>query len=130
MAGRLNRRRLATAALLAGASGSLLAACAGSGATSEASKACVYVNRSLATLARAPGAPVAVAAAIRQKALVELRQGLPLAAAAAAGSGRFAPLSTTISESSRVPEYRLVSALRQECAAVNGPQLPPPAPAP
>lgn len=46
-----------------------------------------------------------------------LREALPLAALAAGTSGRWQALQATLSESNRVPESYLVTALEQQCSA-------------
>lgn len=101
--------------------------CANLDASNRAERACGFVRTSLTMLATShrdgPQGP-----AEAQKALVVLRKALPIAAEAASGSARYAPLATTLSESNRVPESRLVPALRQECSGIGKPGLPPPPP--
>lgn len=79
------------------------------------------------------------ATALRQKAYLQLRQALPIAAQAAYHDGQWQSLMTTVSESSRVPESTLVSALRDQCQQADSStfgqpsppsSIPPPAPVP
>lgn len=93
------------------------AACGTSDALALARQACGHVQRSISLYqaSQSAGTPAA-----RQQqaaaALAELRQALPLAATAAGESAQWQALMTTLTESSRVPESDLVSALQQQCA--------------
>jgi hypothetical protein len=108
---------LALSALLAGAT---LSGCGSPSAGTLATQACTKVERSIglfnhAAYARTP----ARAAADRRAALIELRAALPLAAIAAGDDGTFQGLEATLSESNRVPEFRLIHALSAQCAAID-----------
>ena len=91
-----------------------LSACGGSSAKADAAIACRAAKKSIAMLSA--GAAQQPSPARAASALAELRSGLPAAARAASISARYAPLAATMSESNRVPEYRLVHALEAECA--------------
>ncbi len=114
---RRGRGTLYLAAMAAALSG-----CGGASARTEAHIACRHVAASLATLRHPTGA--AQSSEQRSRALVELRQALPPAAQAAAQSPRYGPLATTLSESNRVPEQRLIHALRAECSNPGPTQFP------
>lgn len=103
---------LATAAILGGG----LSAC-GSGGASLAQRACADVNRSIALYRTSKAEPPGKAARTKQRALVELRHALRPAALAGSAGGEYQALKTTLSESSRVPEGKLISALTAQCAA-------------
>lgn len=122
--------RLAGAAMMAGTllGGTLLAGCSGSG-DALAQQACRQVATSLGLWHRSQTeSPPAKASRDRAVALLELRMALPSAALAATRSGQWQALSFTLSESSRVPESDLVTALTQECAVALAPAgQPPPA---
>ena len=135
---RRGRRRGRPGSLRAGGAGAALtvaavaalglAGCANGDALSLARRACGHVQRSISlyrtAAADAPG-PAQQAAA--SAALAELRLALPLAATAAGEAPQWQALMTTLSESSRVPESDLVSALQQQCAdATTGTQPAPP----
>jgi hypothetical protein len=95
-----------------------LAMVAGCSASSDstAKQACQHVERSLRLYAQAASNPDPAAAdRERVDALVELRTALPLASVAAASSGQWEALRTTLSESPNVDESRLVAALTQQC---------------
>jgi len=126
------RRILGPAGLAIGAvcAGTVLAAC-GSGGTALARQACGLVDQSVAQLSRASHASSAAAAsADQQRAYVDLRRALPIAASANSADGEWNALMTTISESARVPEQHLVAALRSQCqlAFSANPQDAPPVP--
>jgi hypothetical protein len=121
--------RLAGAAL-AGVAAVGLSGCSNAHALSLVRQACIHVERSLSLYeqsgrASSPRVQQADAAA----ALLQLQEALPLAASAAGENAQWQAFSTTLSESSRVPESDLVSALRQQCADVStggqGPSTPP-----
>lgn len=106
-----------------------LSGCANAHALALVRQACTHVERSLdlyqrSSRASSPAVQQAEAAA----ALQELRAALPLAASAAGENAQWQAFSTTLSESSRVPESDLVVALRQQCADVSsggqGPSTP------
>lgn len=101
---------------------SVVAACSSSpDATAYGRQACRDVAQSLALFERSQSEPAATAAKMQAQALAELRTALQPASLANATSGVWQPLMATLSESNRVPEANLVSALRQQCAAdLNG----------
>lgn len=99
----------------------VLAGCSGN-ADAQAKQACQHVERSLHLYASATAEPDPGAAArAREQALVELRTAQPLASVAAAGSGQWEALRTTLGESPNVDEGRLVTALTQECQSALAP---------
>jgi hypothetical protein len=130
------RAALAVAATLGVGVG--LAACSNSG-TALAQQACGHVTRSI-TLLHESDVPAAASrqAALRQQAYVQLRDALPIAAQAAWADGQWQALMTTVSESNRVPEATLVTALSAQCASATtqspfdqappSSSIPPPAP--
>ncbi len=78
--------------------------------------ACQHVAASLRLYRAATAtADPQLAARDREAALGELRAALPLAAIAATSSGQWQALQTTLSESVRVPESQLISALSAQC---------------
>ncbi len=115
------RKAVLAAVLLASAGGLGLAAC-GSGANAEGQQACAYVERSLqlyaASVAEQHAGNAALASSERSQALSELRLALPLAARATNADGTWQPLEATLSESNRVPEANLVTALTAQCQGV------------
>lgn len=94
----------------------VLSGCASSNALALAQSACGHVEQSVAIFTRSQHEHGAAAAADRTQALRQLRDGLPDAATAAGEDGQWQALMTTISESSRVPESDLLTALRIQCA--------------
>jgi hypothetical protein len=99
--------------------GVVLAACGTSG-TALAQQACSHVNKSITLLERSehqsdPGQ----ASATAQQAYVQLRDALPIAAEAAYSDGQWQSLMTTLSESNRVPEKTLISALTAQCQSAD-----------
>ncbi len=135
---RRSPRRTAAGLALVCALGSGLAACGQSGGTTQAKQACKHVGASLSLLQKASQADGQTAGALRQQAYLQLREALPLAAEAADTNGQWQALMTTISESNRVPEHYLVTALRAQCAVADASvggeppppsSIPPPAPA-
>jgi hypothetical protein len=119
--------------------GAVVSACGTSG-TALAQQACSHVNESIKLLDGASHQSDSQAsAAVRQKAYLQLRDALPIAAEAAYADGQWQALMTTVAESNRVVESTLVPALQQQCqqadTSVFGGQqappssIPPPAPA-
>jgi hypothetical protein len=117
--------------------GATLSACGNSG-TTLAQQACVHIDRSITDLHKSelPGY-AAQADGLRQKAYLELRKALPIASMAAFHDGQWQSLMTTISESNRVPETTLITALTAQCNQANSStfgnppppsSIPPPAP--
>lgn len=84
--------------------------------SSYAQEACKLVNKSLYTYRLSEQRQGPVAAQDRISALALLRQALPLAALAASTNGAWQALQATLSETNRVPEAHLVSALSQQCS--------------
>ena len=142
MADRVGRRRsprqAAAGLALLGVLCAGLAACSQSGGTAQAKQACAHVGTSLSLLDQASHADGRSATALDEQAYLQLREALPLAAEAADANSQWQALMTTISESNRVPEHYLVTALRAQCAVANSSvggeppppsSFPPPAPA-
>jgi hypothetical protein len=98
-----------------------LSACSSQGGQNLAQQACVYVRSSVADYQRAvdPSTSPAAAAQLQKKADQELREALPLAAAANSDDGSWNSLMTTISEIATVDEGHLVPALRAQCVVAN-----------
>jgi len=111
---------VAALALAAGAALGL-SACSGQGGQLLAQQACVHVHLSVADWQRAvnPSTPPAAAAQLQKEADEELRDALPLAAAANSDDGSWNSLMTTISEGANVDEGHLVPALRAQCVVAN-----------
>lgn len=108
--------------------GLALSACGNSG-TALAKQACSHIDQSISLLARSHEAGPTGAAQLQQQAYNQLRDALPIAAQAAYHDGEWQALMTTISESNRVPEATLVTALRAQCQQANSStfdQAPPP----
>ena len=121
------RRLVAGVAVVIGLGGAL-SACGASG-TGLAQQACSHVNASLALFTRSEHqSDPTTAAALKQRAYLELRAALPITAQAAFHDGQWQALMTTVSESSRVPESALVSALRAQCQAADSSAFGQPAP--
>ena len=89
-----------------------LASC-GTSASSNGTKACAYVNRSLAIISKSHSSEA------ESRALELLRLALPYAAVAAGSNGQWQPLEATLSETNRVKVTTLEPALSAECAAGN-----------
>jgi hypothetical protein len=98
-----------------------LSACSSQGGQDLAQQACVHVHLSVADYQRAvnPSTPPAAAALLQKEADQELREALPLAAAANSDDGSWNSLMTTISEGANVDEGHLVPALRAQCVVAN-----------
>jgi hypothetical protein len=79
------------------------------------------VNRSVSDYLRAvhPGTPATVASQLQDQADQQLREALPLAAAANSDDGSWNALMTTISEGATVDEGHLVPSLRAQCVVAN-----------
>jgi hypothetical protein len=103
--------------------GIALGACGGGSGQGQslARQACVHVDRSVTDWARGTnaGTPRAVAASLLDQADQQLRDALPLAAAANSDDGTWNALMTTISEGATVDEGHLVPALRAQCAVAD-----------
>ena len=98
-----------------------LSACSSQGGQDLAQQACVHVNLSVADYQRAvnPSTSPAAAEQLQKEADQELRDALPLAAAANSDDGSWNSLMTTISEGANVDEGHLVPALRAQCVVAN-----------
>jgi hypothetical protein len=78
-------------------------------------EACAHVERSLTLYHRSTHEDGAAARRAQAAALVQLRDALRPAALAGSAGGQSQALQATLSESSRVPEGRLVTALSAQC---------------
>jgi hypothetical protein len=89
-----------------------------------ARQACAHVERSVSDYleANAAGTPADTATRLSRAADRELRDALPLAAAANSDDGSWNSLMTTISESATVDEGHLVPALRAQCVVADSSQ--------
>jgi hypothetical protein len=98
-----------------------LSACSTQNGQNLAQQACVHVNRSVSDYLRAvhPGTPAALATELQNQADQQLRDALPLAAAANSDDGSWNALMTTISEGATVDEGHLVPSLRAQCVVAN-----------
>jgi hypothetical protein len=98
-----------------------ISACSTQNGQDLAEQACVHVNRSVSDYQRAvhPGTPSAVATQLQNQADQQLREALPLAAAANSDDGSWNALMTTISEGATVDEGHLVASLRAQCVVAN-----------
>jgi hypothetical protein len=98
-----------------------LSACSAQNGQNLAQQACVHVNRSVSDYLRAvhPGTPAALATELQNQADQQLRDALPLAAAANSDDGSWNALMTTISEGATVDEGHLVPSLRAQCVVAN-----------
>ena len=98
-----------------------LSACSTQGGQDLAQQACVHVHRSVADYLRAvdPETSPADSAQLEKEADQQLRDALPLAAAANSDDGSWNSLMTTISESATVDEAHLIPALRAQCVVAN-----------
>jgi hypothetical protein len=112
-------QRLVGAVILAVGLGVLFTACSNSGLT-LAKQACTHINRSIALLnASDLKADQDHAVQMKETAYDQLRNALPLAAEAAYQNEQWQALMTTVSESNRVPETTLVTALKAQCGEVD-----------
>jgi hypothetical protein len=125
-AGRLPTPRLTALAGVATVAATIgLAGCSSTqDGANLARQACVHVNRSVADFLRAnqPSTAPADATRLAAEADLELRDALPLAAAANSDDGSWNSLMTTISEGATVDEGHLVPALRAQCALADANQ--------
>ena len=114
----MRRRKLRLALVAAPAlfSGLALGACGSPASDSLGHQACVQVSRSLKTYARSQQTSGAERAKLVSQANVELREALPQAGLAASSDTDWQALAATLSESSRVAEGNLVTALTAQCA--------------
>jgi hypothetical protein len=118
-------RPAALRVLAVGASAALgalgLSACSSQGGQGLAQQACVHVHLSVADYLRAldPSTSAVAAARLQKEADQQLRDALPLAAAANSDDGSWNSLMTTISEGATVDEGHLVDALRAQCVVAN-----------
>jgi hypothetical protein len=122
-------RRLAAGLIVVIGLGATLSACGNDG-TALAKQACSHIDRSVELL-KASGhqAEATKSAQLASQAYDQLRQALPIAAQAAYRDGEWQALMTTVSESNRVPEATLITALQQQCQQADSSpfdQAPPP----
>ncbi len=111
------------------AGSTVVAACGTQNGDALAKQACGYVYSSISFYESSLGdKPASQASHLQTEAYDQLQLGLQPAALAAGDNGQWQGLMTTISESSRVPEGVLVSALRQQCAVAETPGATPPPP--
>jgi hypothetical protein len=112
------------------AAGSVVAAgCGSQDGDALARQACGYVSSSITLYESSlSGKTPSETIHLQDEAYDQLQLGLQPAALAAGDNGQWQALMTTISESSRVPERVLVSALKQQCAVAASPGAPPPSP--
>jgi hypothetical protein len=101
-----------------------LSACSTQGGQNLAQQACVHVRISVSDylLAVRAGTAPAAAAQLQKQADQQLRDALPLAAAANSDDGSWNALMTTISEGATVDEGHLVPSLRAQCVVANANQ--------
>jgi hypothetical protein len=122
-------RRLAAGLIVVIGLGATLSACGNDG-TALAKQACSHIDRSLALLKQSGHqADATKSAQLADQAYDQLRQALPIAAQAAYRDGEWQALMTTVSESNRVPEATLITALQQQCQQADSSpfdQAPPP----
>ena len=110
------------AVLALAAGGALgLSACSTQDGQDLAEQACLHVQASVSDYLRAvhPGTSTVVAAQLEKQADQELREALPLAAAANSDDGSWNALMTTISEGATVDEGHLVPSLRAQCVVAS-----------
>ena len=109
--------------------GASLAACGNQG-IGLARQACNDVNRSISLLNQADRAHTSSSAAqLNHKAYIELLAALPISAEATYVDNQWQALMTTLSQSSQLPESKLVPALQAECRIADNSvfnQAPPP----
>jgi hypothetical protein len=107
-----------------------LSACGGISGTALAKQACTHIDRSITLLRESERqTDLTEAARTKERAYIELRDALPIAAQAAYQDGQWQSLMTTVSESNRVPETTLTSALTAQCGMADRStfnQAPPP----
>jgi hypothetical protein len=120
-AGRPATHRVAAVVALVAVAALGLSACSSQGGQDLAQQACVHVHLSVADYQRAvnPSTAPPAAAQLQKEADQELRDALPLAAAANSDDGSWNSLMTTISEGATVDEGHLVAALRAQCVVAN-----------
>ncbi len=122
-------RRLAVGLIVVIGLGATLTACGNDG-TTLAKQACSHIDRSLKLLDESGHqTDTTKSAQLAAQAYDQLRQALPIAAQAAYRDGQWQALMTTVSESNRVPETTLITALQQQCQQADSStfdQAPPP----
>jgi hypothetical protein len=121
-AGRAGAVRLVAGGVLAAGAALGLGACGNSqGGQGLAEQACVHVRLSLVDYLRAvnPSTSPSDAARLQKEADQQLRDALPLAAAANSDDGSWNSLMTAISEGATVDEGHLVDSLRAQCVVAN-----------
>jgi hypothetical protein len=123
-AGRPHAARVVAVMALAAGAALGLSACSTQNGQDLAVQACVHVRLSISDYqgAERPGTSAAVAAELQKRADQQLREALPLAAAANSDDGSWNALMTTISEGAVVDEGHLVPSLRAQCVVANANQ--------
>jgi hypothetical protein len=100
------------------ASATVLGACGSPSGDALAHQACLDVQRSISLYNQSTHATTAAEhAVLATKAQSALRQALQPAALAGGGGGPWEALAMTLSESNRVNESRLITALSAQCAS-------------
>lgn len=99
-----------------------LAACSNGASIALARQACSHVSTSLKLYKQSQQEPdPAKASSLQEEAYVQLRTALPIAAEAANDNGQWQALMTTLSETNRVPEGTLITALQAQCQVAEQP---------
>ena len=115
---RVNRAIFALVAIVAGSV--IVSGCAAQDGAALAKQACGYVDSSISFYESSLSpANRTESVYLQDQAYDQLQLGLQPAAIAAGDDPKWQGLMTTISESSRVPERVLVSALQQQCAVAD-----------
>jgi hypothetical protein len=101
-----------------------LSACSSQDGQALARQACTHVHVSITDYLRAvqPGTAPADATQLQKQADQQLREALPLAAAANSDDGSWNALMTSISEGAIVDEGHLVASLRAQCVVADANQ--------
>jgi hypothetical protein len=112
---------LALAVVAAGAVGGLAACDSQGSGQALAQQACVHVHQSVRDWlsSAVPGTSPATVDQLQKEAAQQLRDALPLAAAANSDDGTWNALMTAISESATVDETHLIPSLRGQCAVAD-----------
>ncbi|MHB8191479.1 MAG: hypothetical protein ACYDHP_13905 [Ferrimicrobium sp.] len=121
MSGDRRRSRVRLLAVWLLGSSLLLSGC-GQGSSTNASNACRLVTRSITIFMAAEHGASTTRKSADSRALMLLREALPLANVAAGSNSAFQPLAATLSETNRVGEQHLLAALQAQCATT-GSQL-------
>ena len=124
LAGRPPAARVLAVVVVAAGAALGLSACSSQNGQALAQQACTHVHVSITDYLRAvrPGTAPADAAQLQKHADQQLREALPLAAAANSDDGSWNTLMTTISEGAIVDEGHLVPSLRAQCVVADANQ--------